>query len=83
MENGKGSGVGGQVKAVLARSGARQPPVVQAIQRAAHRADRLIEHLEQSCLIHGSGTLLAMRSMLAIRLGALWQPSTSPDTWRT
>ena len=83
--------ISGDIKKVLARrpdavaiaKPFHEPELVQAIQRAAHRADRLIEHLEQSCLIHGSGTLLAMRSMLAIRLGALWQPSTSPDTWRT
>jgi hypothetical protein len=83
MENRQGSGVRGQVKAVLTWPGARGPPVFQTVQRTPYGMASLVKNSEQSGLVHGSGTLLASRLRLAIRLSALWQPLTSPDTWRT
>ena len=83
MEDGQRSGVGRQVQVVLPRTGPGRPPLVEAVQRGAHGAHRLVEDLEQLNLVHGSRTILAIGAMPAIRLIPLWQPSMSPVTWQT
>ena len=83
MENRQRGSVRGQVKAVLTWPGARWSPILQTVQRATHGVNDVVENLEQSVLVHESGTLLASGLTLAIRLTPLWQLLTSPDTWRT
>jgi hypothetical protein len=58
----------------LARPGPRRTPVVEPVQRGTHGMGGLAQNLEQSDLIHGPRTLLAISAALAIRLTPLWQP---------